>query len=221
MIYKPNNFINQIIERPILVKLRVARARACSRTLSPAREEVRRRFRVYLSVCSKDRWPDRQSEPRQSRREEFNHTPQSPSPPSSLPPSIPPPHFPICSTPPLLSSPTPFITSFILCLHLSESLHFRCIHTFSISLCMSFPPSLSPRSSLHTSLCSSIPPFFCVLPSSSHPGLFLYFLPSTSFLLYSLHPITVIHHSSISHHANRPPGYHSNHLRPGSVQPPL
>lgn len=130
---------------------------------------------------------------------------------STLPPPTLHPHLPICS----FLSPPLFIISFILCLHLCKSLHFRCIHTFSVSLCMSFPPSLSPASSVPPSVHPSLP--FFVFPlafsSSDHTRLFLYFLASTSFFLYSLHPITVIHHSSISHHANRPPGCHSNQLR--------
>lgn len=164
------------------------------------------------------------SQPRQKReRQEFNHTLQS----------TPPPPYPNPISQyllPLHSSPTlPLSFSLILFFHLFKSLHFRCIHTFPISLCMSLPPSLplltspcpslpsSPIFSLSLSLCLPLPPII----TSSYTSLLLpsFLLSLSSSLLPSLHPITVIHHSSISHHANRPPGYHSNHLRPGSAQP--
>lgn len=98
---------------------------------------------------------------------------------STLPPSLhPPPHFPICSTPSLLPHSL-FIISSILCLHLCKSLNFRCTHTFSISLCMRFPPSracpISVLSCVHLSL------RFCFLSCSfsfSHPTRFLCFLSS-------------------------------------------
>lgn len=78
--------------------------------------------------------------------------------PTEHPPTLPPPPFPNIVHP--FSLP-PFIISFILRLHLCKSLHFRCIHTFSVSLCMSFPPSLLL---LLTSLCPSFPPFFLFSP---------------------------------------------------------
>lgn len=173
----------------------------------PVGPEVRQS--VHALTCLSAPRTDSQTDNLSSDRaggERNSITPHRTPPPP--PPSLPPPPFPNIVHP--FSLP-PFIISFILRLHLCKSLHFRCIHTFSVSLCMSFPPSLL----LPTSLCPSFPPFFCFLPrsfASYHARLLLYFLPSTSFFLYSLHPITVIHHSSISHHANRPPGCHGNHL---------
>lgn len=86
-------------------------------------------------------------------------------------PSTPPTLF--ASTPLLHSSPT-LSFSFIL-FHLFKSLHFRCIHTFPISLCMSLPPSSSPP------LVSPFPPrpflsCLSILPSFL-PSFFPIFLP--------------------------------------------
>ena len=82
------------------------------------------------------------SQPRQRReREEFNHTPQST-------PTYPPHPIPISKYPPTAhthSSPTlPLSFSSFSFFHLFKSLHFRCIHTFPISLCMSLSPTLPP-----------------------------------------------------------------------------
>lgn len=114
-------------------------------------------FHMLSSVCSKDRWPDAHLSPKTRRKKGFNHIMDAPTSPISNTPLL---HF---------------IIFFIL-FHLFKSLHFRCIHTFPISLCMSLPPSSPPPSLL---------PCF-LSPSSSHvylPFFLLSYLPPSIPLL--------------------------------------
>lgn len=95
---------------------------------------MRRHLSTHLPLCRLQRQMARHTcRPRQKRGKGRiqSHTPELP---------LPTPHPPTQHPPPLLPHP-PLITSSIL--HLFKSLHFQCIHTFSISLCMS-PPSLPP-----------------------------------------------------------------------------
>lgn len=129
------------------------------------------------------------SQPRQRReREEFNHTPQStPTYPPSLHPhfQIPPPPTHTHSSPTLPLSFSSF--SFF---HLFKSLHFRCIHTFPISLCMSLSPTLPPPPCLPLSTPSLLLLFSLSLFLSLPPVLTssYTFLLLSSFLLPYLPP---------------------------------
>lgn len=141
---------------------------------------------MHLPVCLLQGQMARQTisvQTEQAKRGIQSHTTEHHS---TLPPSLhPPPQFPICSTPSLLPHSL-FIISSVLCLHLCKSLHFRCIHTFSISLCMSFPPSHACP--ICTFLCPSIPLFlfslllFLLLPSYSFPMLPFFFTLSIPLL---------------------------------------
>lgn len=158
---------------------------------------------TYLSVCSKDRWPDTHLSPdtRGKERNSITHTTEHPYTPSTHPPLTPPQHhFLISSRPPLLPHSPSFSVSLILFFfHLFKSLHFRCIHTFPISLCMSLSPLLPP----HLPLSISILLLFSLLLSS--PLSFFLSLPP---ILTSPPPAPPS--SPIFHLSSLPPSHYCN-----------
>lgn len=93
------------------------------------------------------------------------------------PPSTRPTLFPNIFSP---STPPPLtlyhFPSFFFLLHLFKSLHFRCIHTFPISLCMSLSPSLL----FLTSPCPSLPSLLHLFSLSLSPSFPIFVRPSLS-----------------------------------------
>lgn len=155
-------------------------------------------FHSYLSLCSKDRWPDTHLSPDRRRKERNSITQLSPS--NSNPPT-PFPNIFLPSSPPPLS--LYHLLSFCF-FHLFKSLHFRCIHTFPISLCMSLSPPLSLPQPLTTYLSLSFPP----LSLHSH-SFHLSLPPIFTFLLY-LPPCFLPYSFPIFFPPSLPPSHYCN-----------